>query len=389
MEIINLDMVPGKKSPVCHASQYDDGRVIRFNLYDSGLPYTLDGTESITFEVRKPDGNIVISTLTNTSDSYVDVVTTEQMTAVKGANLCEVRVEKGGTNIGSLNVIMAVEMDPTDGGIASASAIDNLRSQISGMVAEEVAEQYDAGNVIFDSAPTPGHGNGYAVTSEGVNNALASKADRSELPDMSNYYNKTETDTLLDDKADVSDLPDMSNYYTKTETDTALDDKVNTTDFDATNLPIVSGSATNTKDYIDSGLRGKADTSTTYTKTEVDNIVAGRKCATYSIITLDTLTSTEQTFNTYGGRKFSDYDLYIFAFGSSDKNFRRTVVLTKSQWQSGANIDEGVLHGANTSTASSYDYCGIVVNYNTDTSIKAKVFGSGSINKFSVIGIKY
>ena len=262
MEIINLDMVPGKKSPVCHASQYDDGRVIRFNLYDSGLPYTLDGTETITFEVRKPDGNIVTSTLTNTSDSYVDVVTTEQMTAVKGANLCEVRVEKGATNIGSVNVIMAVEMDPTDGGIASASEIDNLRSQISGMVAEEVADQYDSANVIFDSAPTPGHGNGYAVTSEGVNNALAPKADRSELPDMSDYYDKDETDDLLDQKANTSDLPDMSNYYTKSETDTALNDKVDTTDFYATNLPIESGSATNTKDYIDSGLSGKADTST-------------------------------------------------------------------------------------------------------------------------------
>lgn len=226
MEIINLDMVPGKKSPVCHASQYDDGRVIRFNLYDSGLPFTLDGTETITFEVRKPDGNIVISTLTNTSDSYVDLVTTEQMTAVKGANLCEMRVAKGATNIGSLNVIMAVEMDPTDGGIASASEIDNLRSQVSGMVAEEVAEQYDAGSVIFDSTPTPGHGNGYAVTSEGVATALGSKADRSELPDM-------------------------SNYYTKSETDTALNDKVNTSDFEATNLPISDSDPTNTKDYID------------------------------------------------------------------------------------------------------------------------------------------
>ena len=262
MEIINLDMVPGKKSPVCHASQYDDGRVIRFNLYDSGLPYTLDGTETITFEVRKPDGNIVTSTLTNTSDSYVDVVTTEQMTAVKGANLCEVRVEKGATNIGSLNVIMAVEMDPTDGGIASASEIDNLRSQVSGMVAEEVAEQYDSANVIFDAAPTPGHGNGYAVTSEGVNNALAPKADRSELPDMTDYYDKTETDDLLDQKADTSDLPDMSDYYTKSETDTALGDKVNTSDFNATNLPISDSDPTDTKTYIDSGLSGKADTST-------------------------------------------------------------------------------------------------------------------------------
>jgi len=252
MEIINLDMVPGKKSPVCHASQYDDGRVIRFNLYDSGLPYTLDGTETITFEVRKPDGNIVTSTLTNTSDSYVDVVTTEQMTAVKGANLCEVRVEKGATNIGSLNVIMAVEMDPTDGGIASASEIDNLRSQVSGMVAEEVADQYDAGSVIFDSAPTPGHGNGYAVTSEGIATALGNKADRSELPDMTDYYDKTETDDLLDQKADTTDLPDMSNYYNKTETDDLLDQKADTTD-----LPDMSNYYTKTE--TDTALNEKAD----------------------------------------------------------------------------------------------------------------------------------
>lgn len=39
-----------------------------------------------------------------------------------------------------------------------------------------------------------------------------------------------------------------------------LDDKVDITDFYATNLPIESGSATNTKYYIDSGLSGKADT---------------------------------------------------------------------------------------------------------------------------------
>ena len=46
-----------------------------------------------------------------------------------------------------------------------------------------------------------------------------------------------------------------------------LDGKVDTTDFYATNLPIESGSATNTKDYIDSGLSGKEDTLTTTTGT--------------------------------------------------------------------------------------------------------------------------
>ena len=332
MEIINLDMVPGKKSPVCHASQYDDGRVIRFNLYDSGLPYTLDGTETITLEVRKPDGNIVISTLTNTSDSYVDVITTEQMTAVKGANLCEVRVEKGATNIGSLNVIMAVEMDPTDGGIASASEIDNLRSQISGMVAEEVAEQYDAGSVIFDSTPTPGHGNGYAVTSEGIATALGNKADRSELPDMTNYYDKTETDDLLDQKADTSDIPDMSNYYTKSETDNALDDKVNTTDFDATNLPIESGSATNTKDYIDSGL------SNVYTKSEVNNLLSNLvKVQQYTVTT-----------DAYGNAKIPDL--------TSNNSIVLSVATTSGRFPIGFALDTGdwyIKAISNTATVSS------------------------------------
>lgn len=40
-----------------------------------------------------------------------------------------------------------------------------------------------------------------------------------------------------------------------------LDDKVNTTDFLATNLPISSSDPMNTKDYIDTGLSGKADSS--------------------------------------------------------------------------------------------------------------------------------
>lgn len=54
-----------------------------------------------------------------------------------------------------------------------------------------------------------------------------------------------------------------------------LDDKVDTADYNAELLPIESGSATNTKDYIDSGLSGKADTTTVNQKqnANVMNIV--------------------------------------------------------------------------------------------------------------------
>ena len=41
----------------------------------------------------------------------------------------------------------------------------------------------------------------------------------------------------------------------------------------------------NTKDYIDSGLSGKADTSDTYTKTEVDNLLGDKLDSAYLVTT--------------------------------------------------------------------------------------------------------
>ena len=102
------------------------------------------------------------------------------MTACHGANLCELKIEKGADVIGTMNFILEVEQDPLEGGVQSASEIDNLQTQIAGMVATEVANQYDSANVIFDAAPTPGHGNGYAVTSEGVATELALKQDATD-----------------------------------------------------------------------------------------------------------------------------------------------------------------------------------------------------------------
>lgn len=180
MESFNLNIIPGKDRPVCHASQYDIGRTIRVNLFEDFNVFTLDGTEVISISVRKPDGNVVTESVTNTSDSYVEFVTTEQMTACHGSNLCELKIEKGADVIGTMNFILEVEQDPLEGGVQSASEIDNLETQIAGMVSTEVANQYDSANVIFDPSPVPGHGNGYAVTSEGVATELALKQDATD-----------------------------------------------------------------------------------------------------------------------------------------------------------------------------------------------------------------
>ena len=191
MEVFNLDIIPGKSAPVIHASQFDAGREFKANLFEGPTVYTLSGAETLSVIVRKPDGNMVTAAVTNTSDSYITFETTEQMTACDGANLCELRIENGADVIGSINFIMEVEKSP-DTGITSASEIHNLEAQVDAFTAIAVANQYDSANVIFDNAPTAGHGNGYAVTSEGVATALSTKADTTSVP------------TQLDDLSDTT-----------------------------------------------------------------------------------------------------------------------------------------------------------------------------------------
>ena len=176
MEFINLNLIPGKAWPVCHASQFDAGREIRVNLFEGAGVYTLAGDEVVDVIVKKPDGNEVIETLTNTADDYVVIVTTEQMTAIAGSNLGEIRITKGAQVIGSLNFILECEASP-DTGIESHSEINNLETQVAAIV----ADQYDAGDVVFDAAPTAGHGVGFAVTSEGVK--TADDAVKALIPD--------------------------------------------------------------------------------------------------------------------------------------------------------------------------------------------------------------
>ena len=212
MEVINLNFIPSGANPVAHASQFDEGRTTRFNLFDGSAVYTLDGTEIITVSVRKPDGHIVTEAVTNTSDNYVEVVTTEQMTACAGDNLAQIKVEKGGDTIGFLNYILQVQKDPEDGGDPSESFIHDLSQQI----ADAVSDQYDSNNVIFDAAPTAGHGVGYAVTSEGIDSAIPD-----ELDDLSDVTTSalTSGEALVWDGSkwtngtpdmDVSDLADVT-----------------------------------------------------------------------------------------------------------------------------------------------------------------------------------
>ena len=213
MERIKLDIVPKGITPICHVSQFDTGRVIRLDLMDGLQGYVLTD-ETVEIRVKKPDNNIVTAAVTATSgNAYVDVVTTEQMTACAGDNNCELRLTSGDVVIASLNFTMRVEVDPLKDGIESETVIHSLEAE----VADIVANQYDSENVIFDETPTENHGIGYAVTSEGVLNAIPDELD--DLSDVTYTGTPAMGEAVVWDGSkwtngtpdmDVSDLADVT-----------------------------------------------------------------------------------------------------------------------------------------------------------------------------------
>lgn len=149
MESITVNLIPDGRPPVVHASQFDVGREFRINLTNGFVPYVFTGTETVTLYIRKPDNNLVSESLTYTQDtSYVDIETTEQMTACYGACNCELRLEDSGNDLGTLDFILNVERSPADGGVQSETELNNLKTQIINLIETDSDVQNAITNLI-------------------------------------------------------------------------------------------------------------------------------------------------------------------------------------------------------------------------------------------------
>ena len=165
LERIVLNIIPAGEMPVFHCSQYENGRPVIIDLVSSDDDaFLVPEGATVELHCRKVDDNIVTLEPDEVDNNTVTFVSTEQLTACSGDNLCEV-VLYADTDpvqtIATLNFILHVEPDPLEGGLTSESQIHNLTEQI-----EEITQQ-----VIGDD-----------------------------------YYNKTEVDNALALKANVSDL---------------------------------------------------------------------------------------------------------------------------------------------------------------------------------------
>ena len=229
-EVIKLNLIPSGEMPTFHCSQFDNGREILIDLFNGEDEYSLPGGYTAELHTRKMDGNIVTLATTTVSSNHLTFTSTEQLTACAGNNLSEVSIKDASDYVvGTLNFWLYVEKDPLQGGLTSTSSIHDLTDQIEEITTEIVGENY------YNKTET--------------DDLLDLKADKSTT------YTKTEVNTLLNSKADASSV------YTKSQTDTLLSDKADKSD-------------TYTKSQVDSKLSLKADKATTYTKTQVDDALA-------------------------------------------------------------------------------------------------------------------
>ena len=218
VENITLNLIPTGDKPSIHVAQFDVDRPFTITLKEGKDDFTPTGYD-IELQVRKVDNNIVTTVPAQISGNVVTFNTTEQMTACSGTNIAELQLTKDSQTFATLHFYLVVQRDVLAGGLTSQSEIYDLEEQIAAIVPEVIGDEY--------------------YTAEEVDEKIA------EIPtfDPTNYYNKSETDALLNDKADVSDLPDMTNYYTKSEVDTKITDLYQ--------IKTVSGSVVNITDGAD------------------------------------------------------------------------------------------------------------------------------------------
>lgn len=233
--------------------------------------------------VKKGSGAPTTSTTGEKGQIYEDTTNGKVYicTGKSGSTYTWKEVIKNGDNISTL---------ANDAGYQNAS-------QVSSAIASAVGDITSFEYQVVQTLPQTGEkGVVYLVPNSGttpniydeyiwVNNAFE-KIGTTEM-DLSNYYTKTQTDTLLGAKAD------QSTTYTKTEVDTALGNKASSSDV-------------YTKTQVDTALGNKANSSDVYSKSEVNTALAGKQDtidANHKLDAdlIDNSTSDNKTYETGSG----------------------------------------------------------------------------------------
>ena len=146
LERIILNIIPAGDMPVFHCSQYENGRPVIIDLVSSDDDaYIVPEGVTVELHCRKCDDTIVTMEPDEVDNNTVTFVTSEQLTACPGNNLCELVLYSDTDpvqTLATLNFILHVEPDPLAGGLTSESEIANLTQQIEDIAQEVIGNDY-------------------------------------------------------------------------------------------------------------------------------------------------------------------------------------------------------------------------------------------------------
>lgn len=143
----NLNIVPSGVRPVIHCSQYDNNiSAIKFSLYKDNVAFPVPSWAAVIINGQKPDKTGFSYAASAISGNIVTIDVTQQMTAIAGDVLCELRLRSNAQIIGTLNFILRVEPAPlTDETIISETEIPLIEQavDIAANLAEYIQATYD------------------------------------------------------------------------------------------------------------------------------------------------------------------------------------------------------------------------------------------------------
>lgn len=107
-QTINLDLIPNGVNPVINVSQYDKGQTWLFNILVNGSAFNIPTGSSVTIRGTKRDSTGFVYAC-SFSGSTVTAIVQDQMTVCSGDQKGELRIEKNGDIIATMNFIIRVE----------------------------------------------------------------------------------------------------------------------------------------------------------------------------------------------------------------------------------------------------------------------------------------
>lgn len=190
-----LNMIPNTGTPVVvNLSQGDIGRELTFKLVEGSDPNITIATDAsaITIAGTKPSGLGFSETCTATSGNTITVSTTEAMTQESGMIPAEVRFVAGTKDLGTANIIFAIEESPHPAGTTDGTqeTMQNLEARLQTQIddLDTRVNELEAGGgeaiyyTITNNLSNVTNGNGATSVKEGRSyTAILSLAEGAEL----------------------------------------------------------------------------------------------------------------------------------------------------------------------------------------------------------------